>query len=148
MILSITIFYKQFNDFKRRIQCLKTILIILNPNFSKKKRQKFWFSVTKEKSIWEYNLHQLKNLWCKCFSMHACSASGDTTGKQNSVQKKPSIFQSFGSVHPSESGTIALFYGESGESELDKKGNVFNTFNMQDRYLFPFSSIITLIDAN
>ncbi len=53
-----------------------------------------------------------------------------------------------GSVQPSESGTIAAFQGEKGESQLDEKGNVFNTFNMQDRYLFPFSSIITLIDLN
>ncbi len=45
-------------------------------------------------------------------------------------------------------GTIAAFRGEKGESQLDKKGNVFNTFNMQDRYLFPFLSIITLIDPN
>ncbi len=35
------------------------------------------------------------------------------------------------------------------ENQLDEKGNVFNTFyNMHDRYLFPFSSIITLIDPN
>ncbi len=53
-----------------------------------------------------------------------------------------------GSVHPSESGTIAVFQGEKGESYVDEKGNVFNTFNILDRYLFPFSSIITLIDPN
>ncbi len=35
-----------------------------------------------------------------------------------------------GSVHPSESGTIAAFQGEKGESQLDEKGNVFNTFNL------------------
>ncbi len=34
-----------------------------------------------------------------------------------------------GSVHPSESGTIAAFREEKGESQLDEKGNVFNTFN-------------------
>ncbi len=34
-----------------------------------------------------------------------------------------------GSVHPSESGTIAAFQEEKGESQLDKKGNVFNIFN-------------------
>ncbi len=60
--------------------------------------------------------------------------------------------QEIGSVHPSESSAIAAFRGEKGESQLDEKGNVFNTFNqlfhMQDRYLFPFSSIITLIDPN
>ncbi len=53
-----------------------------------------------------------------------------------------------GSVHPSESGTIAAFWGEKGENQLDEKGNVFNTFKMHDRYLFPFLSIITLIDPN
>ncbi len=53
-----------------------------------------------------------------------------------------------GSMHPSESDTIVAFRGEKGESQLDEKGNVFNIFNMQDRYLFPFSSIITLIDPN
>ncbi len=53
-----------------------------------------------------------------------------------------------GSVHPSESSTIAAFQGEKGESQLDEMGNVFNTFNMQDKYLFPFSSIITFIDPN
>ncbi len=53
-----------------------------------------------------------------------------------------------GSVHPSERGTIAAWQGEKGESQLDEKGNVFNPFNMQDRYLFPFSSIIYLIDPN
>ncbi len=52
------------------------------------------------------------------------------------------------SMHPSESHTIAAFQGEKGESQLDKKGNVFNTFNTQDRYLFPFSSNITLINPN
>ncbi len=36
---------------------------------------------------------------------------------------------STGKVHPSESGTIAGFRGEKGESQLDEKGNVFNTFN-------------------
>ncbi len=34
-----------------------------------------------------------------------------------------------GSVHPSESGTIAAFRVEKGESQLDEKGNVVNTFN-------------------
>ncbi len=34
-----------------------------------------------------------------------------------------------GSVHPSESGTIAAFQGEKEESQLDEKGNVLNTFN-------------------
>ncbi len=53
-----------------------------------------------------------------------------------------------GSVHLSESSTIAAFQGEKGESQLDKKGNVFNTFNMHDRYLFLFLSIITLKDHN
>ncbi len=52
---------------------------------------------------------------------------------------------SIGNVHPSESDTIAAFRGES---QLDENGNVFNTFNMQDRYSFLFSSIITLIDPN
>ncbi len=40
--------------------------------------------------------------------------------------------QSIGSVHPSESGTIDEFQGEKGEkgeSQLDEKRNVFNTFN-------------------
>ncbi len=41
-------------------------------------------------------------------------------------------------MHPSENGTIDAFQGEKGESQLDKKGNVVNIFNMQDRYLFPF----------
>ncbi len=36
------------------------------------------------------------------------------------------------SVHPSESITIAAFRGEKGESQLDEKGNVFNTFNIQE----------------
>ncbi len=57
-------------------------------------------------------------------------------------------YGTIGIVHPSESGTITAFQREKGESQLDEKGNVFNTFNMQDRYLFPFSSIITLIDPN
>ncbi len=35
-----------------------------------------------------------------------------------------------GSVHPSESGTIAAFRGEKGKSQLDEKGNVFTTFNL------------------
>ncbi len=52
-----------------------------------------------------------------------------------------------GSMLPSESSTIAAFQGEKGENQLDK-GNVFNAFNMQDRYLFPFLSIITLINPN
>ncbi len=30
--------------------------------------------------------------------------------------------QAIGSVHPSESGTIAVFQGEKGESQLDEKG--------------------------
>ncbi len=34
-----------------------------------------------------------------------------------------------GSVHPSESGTIAAFRVEKGESQLNEKGNVLNTFN-------------------
>ncbi len=34
-----------------------------------------------------------------------------------------------GSVHPSESDTIAAFQGEKVESQLDEKGNVFNTLN-------------------
>ncbi len=34
-----------------------------------------------------------------------------------------------GSVHLSESGTIAAFRGEKEDSQLDEKGNVFNTFN-------------------
>ncbi len=34
-----------------------------------------------------------------------------------------------GSVHPSESGTIAALRIEKGESQLDEKGNVVNTFN-------------------
>ncbi len=50
-------------------------------------------------------------------------------------------------MHP-QSGTIAALWGEKEESQLDDKGNVFNTFHMQDKYLFPFSSIITLIDPN
>ncbi len=59
---------------------------------------------------------------------------------------------SIGSVHPSESGTIAAFRVEKGESQLDGKGNVVNTFNQLltcriDIYS-PFSSIITLIDPN
>ncbi len=45
-----------------------------------------------------------------------------------------------------QSDTVAAFQGEKGENQPDEKGNVFNTFNMHDRYLFPFSSIITLID--
>ncbi len=56
-----------------------------------------------------------------------------------------------GSVHLSESSTIAAFHGEKGENQLNEKGNVFNTFNMHARYFlyfFPFSSIITLIDPN
>ncbi len=36
------------------------------------------------------------------------------------------ITQAIGSVHPSESGTIAAFRVEKGESQLDKKGNVIN----------------------
>ncbi len=32
-----------------------------------------------------------------------------------------------GSVHPSESGTIAVFRGEKGESQLGEKGNIFNS---------------------
>ncbi len=57
-----------------------------------------------------------------------------------------------GSVHPSESGTIALFQEEKGESQLDEKGNVFNIFHQllpcgKDIYS-PFSFIITLIDPN
>ncbi len=36
-----------------------------------------------------------------------------------------------GSVHSSESSTIAAFQGEKGESQLDEKGNVFNTFNLR-----------------
>ncbi len=36
MILVFTIFYKLFYDFKRQIRSFYTILIILNPNFSKK----------------------------------------------------------------------------------------------------------------
>ncbi len=39
------------------------------------------------------------------------------------------FFLCIGSVHPSESGTIAAFQGEKGESQLDEKGNVYNTFN-------------------
>ncbi len=42
------------------------------------------------------------------------------------------------SMHPSESDTITAFHGEKGVSQLDKNGNVFNTFNMYDKYLFPF----------
>ncbi len=53
-----------------------------------------------------------------------------------------------GSLHPSESGTITAFWGEKGESQPDEKGNVFNTLNMRDRYIFPFASIINLIDPN
>ncbi len=37
---------------------------------------------------------------------------------------------SIGSVHPSDSGTIAAFWGEKGKSQLDEKGDVFNTFNL------------------
>ncbi len=40
----------------------------------------------------------------------------------------------------------AAFWEEKGKSQLDEKGNVSNTFYMQDKYLFFFSSIITLID--
>ncbi len=40
MILIFSIFYELFYDFKRRIRCFKTILIILNPNFSKKRKKK------------------------------------------------------------------------------------------------------------
>ncbi len=40
MILVFTIFYKLFYDFKRWIRCFYTILIILNPNFGKKKKKK------------------------------------------------------------------------------------------------------------
>ncbi len=36
-----------------------------------------------------------------------------------------------GSVHPSESGTITALQGEKGESQLEEKGNVFNTFNQR-----------------
>ncbi len=36
--------------------------------------------------------------------------------------------------------------GRKGREPATKRGNVFNTFNMQNRYLIPFSSIITLID--
>ncbi len=49
-----------------------------------------------------------------------------------------------GSVQPSESGTIAAFQGEKKESQLDEKGNaliLLTSFNMHDRYLFPFSSL-------
>ncbi len=51
-------------------------------------------------------------------------------------------------MHPSESGTIAAFWGEKGESQRDENGNVFNTVNAHDRYLFPFASIIALIDPD
>ncbi len=40
------------------------------------------------------------------------------------------LFLCIGLVHPSESGTIAAFHGEKGDSQLDEKGNVFNTFNL------------------
>ncbi len=38
-------------------------------------------------------------------------------------------FYAIGSVHLSESGTIAAFRVEKGESQLDEKGNVVNTFD-------------------
>ncbi len=38
-------------------------------------------------------------------------------------------------MHPSESVTIAAFKGEKEESQLDEKGNVFNTFNMYDIFI-------------
>ncbi len=44
------------------------------------------------------------------------------------ILPKPINFE-IGSMHPSESGIIDAFCGEKGESQLDEKGNVFNTFN-------------------
>ncbi len=85
--LIFTIFYKLFYDFEKWIWCFKTILIILNPNFSFKKRPKFCFLVNTEKRICESNIHRLKNLWCKCFSINACSASGYMPGKQKCPEK-------------------------------------------------------------
>ncbi len=41
------------------------------------------------------------------------------------------------SVHPSESVTIAVFQEEKGESQLDEKGNVFNTLSMSDNIYSP-----------
>ncbi len=35
-----------------------------------------------------------------------------------------------GSMHLSESGTIAAFRGEKENTQLDDKGDVFNTFNL------------------
>ncbi len=51
-----------------------------------------------------------------------------TTALQVIIQGYRSI-ETIGSVHLSESGTIAVFWGEKGENQLDEKGNVFNTSN-------------------
>ncbi len=42
------------------------------------------------------------------------------------------------SVHPSKSITIVAFWREKGESQLDGKGNTFNTFNVLDNIYCPF----------
>ncbi len=42
------------------------------------------------------------------------------------------------SMHPSESVTIAVFWGEKEESQLDEKENAFNTFNRHDNIYSPF----------
>ncbi len=55
-------------------------------------------------------------------------------------------FSNIGSVHPSESDTIAAFQGEKGESQLDEKGNVFNTFSMQDPLFVHYHSHISQLD--
>ncbi len=48
---------------------------------------------------------------------------------QHSYCMKTVCIETIGSVHPSKSDTIAVFQGEKVESQLNEKGNVFNTFN-------------------
>ncbi len=55
-----------------------------------------------------------------------------------SLSFTPNMARSIRSVHLSESVTITAFWGEKGESQLDEKGNVFNTFNMHDNIYSPF----------
>ncbi len=43
------------------------------------------------------------------------------------LEKSDAKHPAIGSVHPSESSTIAAFWLEKGERQLDEKGNVFNT---------------------
>ncbi len=51
-------------------------------------------------------------------------------GTTASIFILPVPSDAIGSVHPSKSGTIPAFQGEKGQSQLDEKGNVFNTFNL------------------